>query len=521
MKPPPLKALLAPVRELIRRNQTSEQRYLEALARARQEQGRVGRKLQDLAHTLRTPALAITAVDGEIGTTSARLVWHLAAENAKGFELTFLAPNARTVVSPRPHLSLSGLTPATLYKGIVRPVAVPHADAPFAFWTRPAGVTGYLSALSAVAGERVELFASSEHPDCIVTMRPLEKTDHPVATWPMRADYQFAPYQAASQGCRWRPTLEFEVPETRSGIYLIDIECPADGSHFFAPLIVRPATAPALAVVCSTDTWNAYNNWGGQSFYDNFIDAPEPLWVTHARPNHLVHPWGQGTFHLLEAEMHVHKHLRRHGFEFGVYTDEDLTAGRLDGCRTVVLAGHNEYWCDEKVAAFDRLQSAGVNVVSLSGNNLFRRLLRAAGRQVRYAFYEPADVCPRLGTIYTAAGRETGAPYEVLAPEHELFAGTGVKKGDTFGAHAVEVLSASGMETDKVMPESPGGMTVLARGRNPDNGGADFVWFQHRAGGWVLNAGSITVGLHMADPVLDRVVANALVKLGHAPAVSA
>lgn len=520
MKLPPFKSLLSPVRELIRKSDAGERRYLEALARARQEQGRVGRRLQSLGGALRTPALSITAVDGEIGTTSARLVWHMPAENEQGFEVALIAPEARTLASARPHITLSGLTPATLYKGVVRPVGVPHAEAAFAFWTRPAGVTGYLSTLSATPGERVDLFVSSEHPDCNVTMRPLEKTDHPVQSWQLAARYQFAPYQAASQGCRWQRTLEIEVPETASGIYMMDIECPADGSHFFAPLIVRPHAAPELAVVCSTDTWNAYNNWGGQSFYDNFIDAPEPLWVTHARPNHLVHPWGQGTFHLLEAEMHVHKHLRRHGFAFGVYSDEDLAAGRLAGCRTVVIAGHNEYWCDEKLAAWDRLQAAGVNVVSLSGNNIFRRLLRASGRAVRYAFYEAADVCPRLGTIYTAAGRETGAPYEVLEPAHPLFAGTGVKRGDTFGVHRTGELSASGVETDKVMPESPAGVTVLARGQNPGQGGADFVWFRHAGGGWVLNAGSITAGLHMGDPVLDRLVVNALAHLGHTPGVS-
>src|SRR5262249_60215250 len=51
---------------------------------------------------------------------------------------------------------------------------------------------------------------------------------------------------------------------------------------------------------------------------------------------------------------------------------------------------------------------------------------------------------------------------------------------------------ATGHETDKVSPSSPRNVRLLARGLNPDEGGAHLVYFETPGGGAVFSAGSIT-----------------------------
>jgi hypothetical protein len=50
---------------------------------------------------------------------------------------------------------------------------------------------------------------------------------------------------------------------------------------------------------------------------------------------------------------------------------------------------------------------------------------------------------------------------------------------------------ASGHETDKISPSSPPGTRLLAKGTNPDNGGADIVTIDTASGGSVFSVGSI------------------------------
>ena len=100
-----------------------------------------------------------------------------------------------------------------------------------------------------------------------------------------------------------------------------------------------------------------------------------------------------------------------------------------------------------------------------------------------------------LGVVYSDPGAMTVAPYRVLKADHWIFEGTGLRDGDLFGLKTLHERygdGASGHETDKVSASSPKGIEVLARGLNPDNGGADLVCFDTPAGGSVFSAGSIT-----------------------------
>ncbi len=119
-----------------------------------------------------------------------------------------------------------------------------------------------------------------------------------------------------------------------------------------------------------------------------------------------------------------------------------------------------------------------------------------------------------LGVVYSEAGVMTAAPYRVLLSDHWALAGTGLASGDIFGQASLHERipgGASGHETDKISPSSPAGVEHIAKGLNPDNGGADMVHFQTESGGAVFSAGSITwPSSILVDAAVSRITSNVL-----------
>ena len=118
-----------------------------------------------------------------------------------------------------------------------------------------------------------------------------------------------------------------------------------------------------------------------------------------------------------------------------------------------------------------------------------------------------------LGVAFTDPGAMPAAPYAVVDGSHWAFDGTGLADGDSFGhesQHERVPGGASGRETDKITPSSPKQVHVIARGKNPGDGGADLVYMDlHR--GAVFSAGSITwVTCLFSDEKVSRITSNVL-----------
>jgi hypothetical protein len=77
--------------------------------------------------------------------------------------------------------------------------------------------------------------------------------------------------------------------------------------------------------------------------------------------------------------------------------------------------------------------------------------------------------------------------------------------------HAHYGDGASGHETDKVSPSSPKNVELLAKGLNPDDGGAHMVYFDTPGGGAVFSVGSITFPTALlCDEPCSQITANVL-----------
>jgi N,N-dimethylformamidase len=351
----------------------------------------------------------------------------------------------------------------------------------------------------------------------------------------------------------------------RSGLYYFHARGES-GAFFSFPLVVAPAHNRAdVAVLASTNTWNAYNPFGGRSNYvlaarvtdepvvNSLSDLPRyqlaeygewksnsdfaPLSFDRPEPyNHV--PEGVGcrdpiegrqACHLAPAEWRLLGWLEEQGHAYDLYADYQLHDGTLDlgAYRVLVLSVHPEYWSAEMYRAVKRwVFERGGRLMYLGGNGLNCAVeFQGGGTAMRCLNQWPAGCESRfharveseanlLGVGFTDAGAMTSAPYEVVEPDHWVFAGTGLKKGDLFGTKTLHERygdGGSGHETDKISPSSPKGAKVLAKGLNVDDGGAHLVCFEVPGGGAVFSAGSITYasGL-LCDSPTARITANVM-----------
>jgi hypothetical protein len=225
------------------------------------------------------------------------------------------------------------------------------------------------------------------------------------------------PPDADSAGCRWPATIEIPVGDDwEPGFHLVTLTAhgaPAGREVAHACFVVRRrpddrAKAPAL-IVLDTNTWHAYNTWGGRSLYTGGTT------VSHARPfgrgmlwrpeverdDRKARPvrWGEepdvdGSIFQQYRTEHAYPaaigsagwftHARRfvewaegagHRFDYAVSSDLDRDVNgdhdALAGYGLVLSVGHDEYWSAGQRRAVEDHVRRGGNFASFSGNTMF------------------------------------------------------------------------------------------------------------------------------------------------------
>src|SRR5689334_11755721 len=140
-----------------------------------------------------------------------------------------------------------------------------------------AAIEGYTDRLSYRAGDQVRLHVSSTATKFHVEVARVGATREVV--WSrdgIDGRYHPIPANASTHGCGWPVSLEIPVsPEWRSGYYSVQLR--GDGAEGDAFFVVRPAVPgrdSAILLQLTTNTWNAYNDFGGSSLY---VKGPLPM----------------------------------------------------------------------------------------------------------------------------------------------------------------------------------------------------------------------------------------------------
>ena len=151
------------------------------------------------------------------------------------------------------------------------------------------------------------------------------------------------------------------------------------------PFIVRDDSPHSNIVFQTSDeTWQAYNGWGGNNLYGGtgpgFDGAAYA--VSYNRPittrDASIGPTGGGEFGtandmLFSAEFPAIYWLEENGYDVSYLSGIDVsTNGSLLLNHKVYMdAGHDEYWTDSQRANVQAAADAGVNLVFMSGNEMF------------------------------------------------------------------------------------------------------------------------------------------------------
>ncbi|MBT17403.1 MAG: N,N-dimethylformamidase [Dehalococcoidia bacterium] len=353
-----------------------------------------------------------------------------------------------------------------------------------------------------------------------------------------------------------------------SGLYYFHVNGES-GEFFSFPWVIAPSEPKSkIAVLCSDLNWNAYNNFGGRSNYIHPEGLPEKPTVyarsellrytqgttssfqSSSLPQSLDRPElinlapentnvsdpieGRAASHLAPAEWRLLAWLEKEGFAHDVYSETQLHADtlNLDSYKVLILGPHPEYWTSKmyyKVKAW--VHEKGGRLMYLGGNGINAEVeLLESSAMVVHNF--PADYLSKekfesrfharneseanlLGVVYDNRGIMTAAPYEVKNANHWALEGTGLSLGELFGTESQHMRipgGASGHETDKISPRfSPHNIELIAKGMNPDDGGADMTVYEVPSGGAVFSAGSICyVSSLFWDKGVSAVTSNVL-----------
>jgi hypothetical protein len=386
---------------------------------------------------------------------------------------------------PRPPSPTSATLPVTPVKppATARAAAVPERLLPgdpgwrLTSYGLAGTIDGYCDRVSVLPGEPVRLHTSTTTDGFLVTAYRMGWYGGALARRVWRSGWVRGRAQAPAEldyatrtvSAAWPSTLTVPTDGWPEGAYLLRLDA-SGGAQRYVPLIVRSATTAGRTVlVHATATWQAYNAWGGYSLYHGpgRRYASRSLAVSFDRP---YDPTGMAKF--LVHERAVVALAERLGVELAYVTGAELDADEraLDGAAAVFFLGHDEYWTPGARACVTRARDSGTNLAFLGANTCYRRVRLEGDGRVVVCYKTDAGRDPVYGTrpdLVTADfradpmpdpesslvgvyydGYPADAPYVVTAPDHWVFAGTGVRQGDAF-PHLV------GVEYDRVNPSVP------------------------------------------------------------------
>lgn len=250
---------------------------------------------------------------------------------------------------------------------------------------------GYAWPLSAKAGETIDLYLSGETDGQIdiIHHRSGETPEEPDIRATFQADlvkHKIANADPWKDGCGWPSTVGLRISEFwPSGIYSARLKS-RNGGYFYVPFVVKPQTPSAsnVAVLANTNTWLAYNYWGGNGKYSG------AAYVSHLRPNPSASPSGESfqNRHLARAETWVLTWLEDNGVTPHVYTDTDFhNYGIPSSYRTLVITTHPEYWTRQMYENVKTFIRNGGSLVYLGGNGIFENGEYSNAEQSQMKFY--------------------------------------------------------------------------------------------------------------------------------------
>jgi hypothetical protein len=446
---------------------------------------------------------------------------------------------------------------------------------------RPLFVEAYTNQVSYVAGEEVALHVSTSAAKYSLEVARLGAQREVVLTKTGLDGQEFpVPENASSHGCGWPASTQFTIPpEWKSGYYSVTLMVEdrggafvqrgrrtASGEAFFVLRAKQPGQTSRVLLQLATNTYNAYNNWGGHSLYAYHARAKlQGHRVSFDRP-----PASQ--FANWELPFVAWAESNQIALEYAVNSDLEFHPEILGAYKLVLSVGHDEYWSAPMRDNLEAYIAKEGNVAFFSGNTCCWQVRSEdQGRALtswkqsfnsdpvfptgdhrllttlwsHHLVGRPENQLTGVGFLWGGYHRSHGqfmdgpAAFTVHQPDHWLFAGTNLKRGDQFGGQdtivgyecdGCEFKLENGLPRPTGSDGTPKDFLILGTCPakwHPD----DSLWYErfpkdrvgaavmglYARGGTVFTCGSTdwAHGLRGNDAHVTRITKNILERLSH------
>jgi len=445
-------------------------------------------------------------------------------------------------------------------------------------------VEGYPEKLSYQPGETLELHVSTPAKEYAIEITRLGLK--PTVVWEKKGvpghEYPI-PENASSHGCGWPVSERISIAsDWPTGYYQIRLRVEDNGGKFVgrghrtadsnAFFVVRPGPdSPRRPILLqlATNTYNAYNNWGGSSFY-----------AYHGRANlqgHRISFERPIASQFGNWELPFVAWAERMGIELDYCINSDLEfhPELLEKARLVLSVGHDEYWSAPMRDHLEAYIGQGGNVAFFSGNTCCWQVRSEEDGKALTSWKQgfaqdpifptqdhrtlsslwshhlvnrPENQLTGVGFLHGGYHLSHGqlmdgsGAFTTHRPDHWVFDGTGLKSSEAFGGqHTVVGYECDGCEFEMrdglPVPThrdgTPESFTILATCParwHPD----DALWYDrfpreesgapklgaavlglYSRGGTVFTVGSTdwAHGLRGGDTVVERITKNVIDRL--------
>jgi len=334
--------------------------------------------------------------------------------------------------------------------------------------------------------------------------------------------------------CKWEPSAELKIPDDwTSGVYLGRLTRIAESSNVhawqsFIVFVVRDRRRADVLFQVSDNTWQAYNRWPDD--YSMYTDPRHPwapgVAASFDRPygkyaQIFEHPLSVGSGEFLLWEFPLCYWLEQHGYDVTYCSNSDMIdPAQVRRARAFLSIGHDEYWDLRQYDSAMAGIKGGVNALFLAGNavcgitpfepSASGRPNRIISRQGRYGgateienreFYKYPFPMTGPNEALLMGARSPypfngGGDWIATKPDHWIFTGTGMKKGD-----AVPGLVGWEFHGD---PADIPGLEIVAEGTALRGGTRPVRWtatiYPGPKNNFVFNASTIWWAQGLASP---------------------
>lgn len=434
-------------------------------------------------------------------------------------------------------------------------------------------VEGYFHRLSYLPGETAELHLSSSAKTVSLAVERIgAKNEVVYQQASISTTVQKIPDRASSDGCKWSVGHNFPIgDEWTSGYYQATLvtqgneeKKPSTSKLFFVVRSATPGQQTKILLQLSTNTYNAYTNWGGHSLYSyHDRDGVQGHRVSFDRPLRSQ---------FFNWEVHFVKWAELNGYhlDYAVNSDLEFHPEILDHYNLVLSVGHDEYWSAPMRDNLEAYIAKGGNVAFFSGNTccwqvrseengraltcwkqgyVFDPHFRTTEHKLlstawgHHLVQRPENELTGVGFLWGGYHKSHGqfmdgsGAYTVHRPEHWIFAQTNLKRNNQFGGKdtivgyecdGCEMSWKDGLPFPTTKDGTPESFTIL--GTCPARWApGDSYWYDrfpkdrigaavmglYTRGGTVFTAGSTdwAHGLRGNDPSVTQITKNILDRL--------